>query len=147
MEVVIGFYRGTSFKAKLIKFWTKSEYSHCEILFDGFSYNADTEMGLLRYNLEKYNEKEWDSIKIFVDVSSINKKKIEKFIQAQLGLQYDWKGIILSQFFRFGINSDDKWFCSEFVTKVLQLFMVEETLDVQPNKVSPEKLFQILNKP
>jgi hypothetical protein len=145
-EIQISFLKtSNTLSSRLIKYWTKSIYSHVEISFGDFSYNVDTELGLLKYPKSKYNKEEWDVININADISQKNLQKIERFISNQVGLKYDWRGIFLSQFINFGIDSDSKWFCSEFVVKILQLFLIEETIDEKPNKVSPEKIYKILS--
>jgi hypothetical protein len=146
MKIQVAFFKsGKSISDKLIKFWTKSQYSHVEILVEGFSYDANTKLGLRKYAKESYDLEQWDVVSIDVDISKENFGKIERFIKNQIGLKYDWRGIFLSQFVKMGIDSDTKWFCSEFVTKILQLFLIEETLDEKPNKVSPEKLSELLS--
>jgi hypothetical protein len=146
MKIQVSFFKaGKSIPAKLIKFWTKSQYSHVEILVEGFSYDANTELGLRKYKRESYDLGQWDVISLDVEFSVENFGKIERFIKNQIGLKYDWRGIFFSQFVNMGIDSDTKWFCSEFVTKILQLFLIEETLDEKPNKISPEKLSELLS--
>jgi hypothetical protein len=61
------------------------------------------------------------------------------------GKPYDWRGIILTQIFPLRFQSKDKWFCSELVTKVLQLLLVKETLDLEPHLVSPGDLAKLFN--
>jgi uncharacterized protein YycO len=146
MKIYIRFKKGEhDINSKLIKFWTKSEYSHVEIIINNNSYDVDTSCGVRKYISISKDIESWDIISIDVDISEENFKKIERFIENQVGLKYDWRGIFLSQFINFGIDSDTKWFCSEFVTKILQLFLIEETLDIKPNKVSHEKLSRLLS--
>jgi hypothetical protein len=146
MQIQVAFFKaGDSIPDKLIKFWTKSQYSHVEILIEGFSYDANTKLGLRKYARDSYDLEQWDVISLDVEISLENLGKIERFIKNQIGLKYDWRGIFLSQFVNIGLDSDNKWFCSEFVTKILQLFLIEETLDEKPNKISPEKLSELLS--
>jgi hypothetical protein len=146
MQIQVAFFKaGNAISDKLIKFWTKSKYSHVEILIEGFSYDANTELGLRKYAMKSYDLEQWDVISIDVNISKKNFGKIERFIKNQIGCKYDWRGIFLSQFVNMGIDSDNKWFCSEFVTKILQLILIEETLDEKPNKVSPGKLSELLS--
>lgn len=129
--------------SKSIKFWTKSKYFHVAIQIHGLWYTSLPTKGTFKSSeIEEVN----------FDIIDIQHSKLEteqynimmEYIEAQLGLPYDWKGIILSQVLRFGVNNDDKWFCSEFVSKILQLMYIKEVFDVTPNKVSPETLFNLI---
>lgn len=144
--ITVGFYKGDSFIAKAIKWYTKSEFSHCEILIDGESFIADFGINLTKYKLNEYPSEKWVQFDIPVECSVQDFEIIKRYLNDQIGAKYDSMGIFLSQLFPLGINSNSKWFCSEFVTKILQLFLVEEVLDLQCNKVSPGALFNILKR-
>ncbi len=128
------------FKVKAVMKWTKSKYFHTEVIVGDYWISANTE-GIKRYKLKKLRDS-YDYIFLDIPISDSHHKKILDFIDNQIGTEYDWLGIYLSQFVKIGANREDKWFCSELVTKILQLCMVYETLELQPHLVSPEDLFQ-----
>jgi hypothetical protein len=65
------------------------------------------------------------------------------WVTSQSGKKYDYKGILLSQFIKFGMNDNSKWFCSELVTKILQLFGSTAVWDLVPSDVNPGMLYNI----
>lgn len=130
-------------KVDAVKTWTKSKYFHTEFIIGNYWVSANTN-GIARYNLRPLTER-YDYIFIDCNITEEQYCKIIRFIDRQIGKQYDWLGIYLSQFIPIGSNSKNKWFCSEIVTKLLQLCLVEETFELQPHLVSPALIFKILN--
>jgi hypothetical protein len=153
----VAFYKGNSVYSKLIEWWTNSLFSHVELILDdrwvtsypgvGVRINKgptdmdkyviiDITNDLFKFVYEDTQQTKYNNIDIFLN----------NYIKNQYGSQYDWMGIVLSQFIKLGINSDTKWFCSEFVTKLLQILLYEPVMDLQPNKVSPGYLYDIITK-
>ena len=115
--------------SKLIRFFTKSEYVHCELVTvkrsDKFyGYSAFPGEGV-RVKWISYEPNEWEFIKIpTVDVKSFMKKTE--------GKKYDYLGALG---FVFGNNDNpNRWFCSEWCATVLGL--------ENPSKLSPGDLYQ-----
>lgn len=128
--------------ASSIKIWTKSKYYHVAVRINGVWYTSTPMVGV---NSNPIEESNFDIIEIEHFALGLEEMDIAmRYIENQMDCAYDWKGILLSQFLSFGINSDTKWFCSEIVTKILQLMYVEEVFDVTPNKVSPQRLYELL---
>lgn len=144
--VQVAFYKGTSVFDNIIKFWTKSKYSHVELIIDGIWVTSSPGEGgvVKRYpsTIPDFNINDYDIYTL--DCKYYNEDILHKYIYLQLNCKYDWKGIIFSQFFTLGYNESNKWFCSELVTKLLQILLIEDILDLQPNKVSPGKLYNCL---
>lgn len=114
---------------KLIRFFTKSEYVHCELVTvkrsDRFyGYSAYPGEGV-RAKWISYEPNEWEFIKIpTVDVKS--------FMEKTEGKKYDYLGALG---FVFGNNDNpNRWFCSEWCASVLGL--------ENPSKLSPGDLFK-----
>lgn len=114
---------------KLIRFFTKSEYVHCELVTvkrsDRFyGYSAYPGEGV-RAKWISYDPNEWEFIKIpTVDVKS--------FMEKTEGKKYDYLGALG---FVFGNNDNpNRWFCSEWCASVLGL--------ENPSKLSPGDLFK-----
>ena len=131
---------------KAIKLWTKSKYFHTEIIFSNKRISAYTNTGVNVYYFENnFDFKHFDYYEINVlEPTSYQEMLIWNYINEQIETGYDWNGIFFSQIFRLGINNPNKWFCSEIVVKILQLFLFEPVLDCLPNKVSPAKLYKLI---
>lgn len=140
----IAFYKGGGFVSRLIKFWTRSKYSHCELVFNnGSSFSADTKMPMhTRFASKFMIPEEWDFIHIAV--AEEDEMKIEDFCVEELNCAYDWKGIFLSQFINLGYHSKTKWFCSEVCVAALQT--IGMLPGIKPNRVSPGKLHELASK-
>lgn len=131
-------------KIKGIQKWTNSKYFHTEFIIGNYWVAATTD-GIIRYDLRPLTS-QYDYIFIDLKMSEPHYNKIIHFIDSQLGTKYDWMGIFFSQFVTVGSNHEDKWFCSELVTKLLQLCLVENVFDMQPHLVSPGDLFRRLQE-
>ncbi len=126
--------------SKSVQIWTNSEYYHVEFFYNNIWYGISPK-GVEKYPLRPLSDK-YDYITFDIEVSSKQQGLVEKFLN--IDFIYDWKGIIFSQFFPIGLNDNEKWFCSEYVTKILQLFLVEEVLFVHPHMIDPGNLFDLI---
>jgi hypothetical protein len=101
---------------KAIRTWTQSPYSHCELVTDdGLFLSSSPRDGGVRAKRQEVDSSKWDFIPLpYTDQSEI----IKKFYK-ECGKEYDWKGIIGTQIFHLGIQSDTKWFCSEICAYLL----------------------------
>ncbi len=129
-------------KIKLVNYWTKSKYFHSEFVIGDSWISAETD-GIISYPLHPFSVR-YDYIFIDIPISTYHKLKIFEFMENQVGSEYDWVGIYLSQFISLGINATDKWFCSELSVRLLQLCLLDEVSEVQPENISPKELFNIL---
>lgn len=128
-----------------IKKWTKSDYFHTEIVIDNKWISSIPGKGIEIRDLHELSSN-WDYLHKTVEITSKQYQLIMRYIESQLDADYDYMGIIWSQVFGVNYNTADRWFCSEFVTKILQLLLIEAVLDEAPNTVSPERLYQLLLK-
>lgn len=142
--MLVAFYKGKGLVSNIIKFWTRSNYSHCELVFNnGASYSADTKMPMhTRFSTQTMLSEEWDFINL--QITCDDEREIEDFCLEELGCSYDWKGILLSQFINFGYHSKTKWFCSEVCVGALQHIGLFP--GIKPNRVSPGKLYELVKK-
>jgi hypothetical protein len=143
MKVLIAFYKGKGdFSDTLIKWWTKSKYSHTEIILNErwFSSSPRTPSGV-RSKLIKKEKGKWDYIEIDLELNQIN--SILNNFKLEEGKKYDWAGIFLSQFFPFRIQNKNKWFCSEIVSYLLQKAEVIDDNRL-PSSYNPGNLFDKL---
>lgn len=102
----------------LIRLWTRSQYSHCELVMpDGRWLSASAMDGGVREKRIELNPKHWDLVALpWADV-----EQIEQVYQRHRGKGYDWLGILLAQFLPLGIDSKSRMFCSEFCAAGLGL--------------------------
>lgn len=107
--------RGQLFNA-LIRAWTGSTYSHCELVMpDGRWLSASAMDGGVRAKRIAQNPDHWE----LIPVPWANAKLIERVFDQHKGKGYDWAGIFLSQLLGSGLHSHRRMFCSEFCAVAL----------------------------
>ena len=138
------FYKGkqpwTEPKNKLVDFlirkFTKSKYSHCEIAIqtkdsDGYlCFSSSFRDGGVRAKVIKLKEHHWDFIKVDVD-----EDKLYEFFDNTVGMKYDLLGClgILSNKIK---HKKNEYFCSEWCAEVLGY--------ENPEKMTPGGLYDVL---
>jgi hypothetical protein len=125
--------RSESLFAKLISWWTESEYSHVELRFsDGLTYSADFQLGVIKF-ITRYDPLKWDIFTIELPDEEV--RLIRDTLDAECGLPYDWFGILLAQVFKSGRDNPAAWFCSELATYAFQsasYFTYLKPCDISP---------------
>ncbi len=150
MEILIAFHKEINNKSnfttraiqRLIQLRTRSKYYHVEFVYKGLWYSMDNE-GLTIQKLRPLKDK-YDYITIVKHVSEEQEALIESFINTKI--KYDWLGILFSQLISIGGNDTHKYFCSEFVAKILQIMLAEEIVFQESNKIDPGDLYELLTK-
>ena len=112
----------------LIRVFTKSKYSHVEILCNKDWYSSSPRDGGVRVKQIVNDGNSWDFIEIDID-----KERLYQKYREYKGKGYDFKGILLSNILPIGLHSKDKVTCSEFVADVLGYS--------EPEKYSPQDVF------
>jgi uncharacterized protein YycO len=103
----------------LIRKWTQSRYSHCELVFrDGAFFSADPRSGGVRYLRIEQDPEKWDFVELILD--EFDENKVRRWCNKQVGKRYDWLGILLCQIIPIGVDESDWYFCSEICTEALQ---------------------------
>lgn len=103
--------------ATIIKKGTKSDYSHCELVFRGHTYSSSIpDKGVRCKTIEEVyvHPENWT----FIPLPWANAQAIIEFYQRTKGQRYSWGGIILCQFFNFRVSVPG-YFCSEWVIAAL----------------------------
>lgn len=100
-----------------VRFWTKSIYSHCELIFsDGVAASASYMDGGVRFKEIEFDPTKWD----FIDLPDDLEADARKWFKDHEGLPYDLLGNL--HFVVSPIGDDkNKWFCSEAVAAALGL--------------------------
>lgn len=138
MTAILYSYKGPGrFGDKLIRWWTKSIYSHSEIMIDGVMYAASQWDGGVVARRFTPDPEKWDAIALV----GLDVEKMRQFLTWQIGKRYDWKGIFLTQILPFSKHSAGKWFCSELAHKAM---MIGGHQDTQPShEIDPGELHDI----
>ena len=106
-----------TFTDKVIAFFTRSKYSHCEIVFlDGMFASSSPRDGGVRLKMISPDD-HWDIIDLGNEYSE---KSIRYWFMSNKGDTYDWLGAIGS-IFSIDLTSEDKKFCSYSCAIVLGL--------------------------
>lgn len=131
---------------KVIGKITKSKYCHCEIIINDIWVSSNSKEGVTIKEHFDYGNNEWDFYDFpVIEIMERDYKIIFDFIRKQDDKRYDYLGIILSQLIPISVHNRNKYFCSEISAKVLQLFLIEEVMDIIPNNTSPGDLAKIFN--
>ena len=113
MKIQVAFYKAKGTIAdKAIRLWTRSPYSHAEVIVNGVWYSATTRGEGVRAAVIEPKEGHWDFVE--VDIPYRKRGSIGKFFKETDKCTYDWRGIVLSQVFPLKKHDTDKWFCSEW---------------------------------
>jgi hypothetical protein len=122
----------------MIQYWTHSKYYHAEIIIDNTWISAEVDQGVILRKLRPAISDRWTIIDIPpIDITEDHYNKIYTFIYGVIGSKYDLKGIFLSQIIKIGADNPRRWFCSELASKILQLSLVKEYIDIEPSNMSP----------
>ena len=108
----LALYKGKgNIEDRLIRWWTGSLYSHCElVLEDGTFVSSSPRDGGVRAKVIDQDPEVWD----FVGLPWVTKDEVEALLIAEAGTPYDWFGVLVNQVFGFAYQSKRTWFCSEF---------------------------------
>ena len=115
----------------LIRWWTKSKYSHCEIVIDNYWYSSSPRDGGVRVKVIEVDNTNWDFVDVAIDINKLNMVYL-----SNMNKGYDWIGILFSHILPFNINSKNRMYCSEFCAEVLGI----------NSNITPQELYNIVNK-
>ena len=134
MKAKLAFYKGEGrLFDKLVRRWTKSKYSHVEIVVDDNWYSSSyRDDGVRLKIMSSPNPDSWDYIDVEIDMDIL-----EAVFREHNGKGYDWLGIFFSQWIPLNIHQKSKCYCSEFCAEALQF---------GKTNVSPSELYKLVNK-
>lgn len=134
MTVRLALYKAPGgFTDKAIRIWTRSPYSHCELVLpDGRFASSSPRDGGVRARLVEPDPDAWD----FLPVPGLHPARVEQLLASEAGCGYDWVGILGSQILPAGLESRRRWFCSEFCAAALDL--------PHPSRYSPGQLAELV---
>ncbi|MBI4368125.1 MAG: hypothetical protein HY588_01885 [Candidatus Omnitrophica bacterium] len=120
-------YKGTGRTSRLIRWKTKSPYSHVAVVVEpaiylGIESNTGHQSGVRAFDLRKLDQAAVDLFRI-KPASQFQPEKVISFLVAHLGMPYDYRGVLWlgilkllnlkSKSNRF--QKDQDYFCSELV--------------------------------
>lgn len=118
--MLVAFYKGTrpglaGIYNRLVRWWTKGPYSHCELVFtDGLSASASFMDGGVRFKYIEFDSERWD----FVPVPASLEPDARRWFREHQGNAYDLRGNF--HFLVSAVGDDSgKWFCNEAVGAAL----------------------------
>lgn len=127
MEICVAFYKGGGdWKNKIIRWWTKSPYSHAELVLpDNETWISISPLLTSKVDArtkKDWNPEHWELVKLNVTEQQLS--VIMEFYESTKGCSYDWAGMLLSQFLPFHIKRKGKWYCSEWIAYALRISCV-----------------------
>jgi hypothetical protein len=126
--------QGTLFN-RLIRLWTRSKYSHCELVMpDGRWLSASAMDGGVRAKVIELDLAHWDLIPLPWASPTI----ITTLFNHHKGKGYDWLGIFASQLLPMAIDSERRMFCSEFCAAALGFY--------EPQRFSPALVAEVAGR-
>lgn len=157
-KIRIAFYKGKgSWIHKVIRWWTKSQYSHAELILpDGKTWVSISPFLTSRVApriKHEVNHEDWDCIVFELNwrspVRDYQLNQLYKFIDSTQGSKYDWTGMILSQLCPFLVKRRNKWYCSEWIAHALvnsRIVMWDDMRIYDTPDLSPGKLYVLLQE-
>ena len=137
--IELAFYRGEGrLFDRLIRWWTESEYSHCEIVLsrkgdEAVLFSASPRDGGVRRCERTLVPERWDVVRFKCRLPPLD---LALLMREEDGAKYDWLGIIWSQVFARGWQSRKRWFCSEICGHAAGI--------PEPHRYSPEGLRRLV---
>jgi uncharacterized protein YycO len=138
--VKILLFKGNSFVSRLIRWQSRSCYSHAAVLFsDGYIVESREFVGVRGFYQADEDLRGYGPCDVFsIDAIWYNEPAAQEWALGQLGKRYDYRSVA-----RFITrrqeerNGNGRWFCSEFAFACCQKAGVNLLERVQPWAVSP----------
>lgn len=125
---------------RLICFFTKSAYSHVELVYDldhktmrAKAWSSSPQDGGVRKASIHLHPQRWE---VYTLEGVYTTEQLHEWFVAQEGKKYDWLGAVGAKFKVFKQHRN-KWFCSEIIASYLGL--------KRPHRMSPIKLYHHLS--
>jgi len=157
VEIRIAFYKGNdSWVHKVVRWWTKSSYSHAELVLpDGKTWISISPFlssrvaPRIKYKVNDPDD--WDYLNFLLSerdpVRKYQLDQLYKFIDMTQGCKYDWTGMLMSQLCPFLVKRRNKWYCSEWIAHAMvnsRIVMWDDLRLYDTPDLSPGKLYELL---
>ena len=129
-------YRGRSIISRLIRFQTRSKYSHVAVMMDdGSAYEAWQVGGVRHIDSPFDGHKKGTIIDVYRILEPFDSLAVQEFIQLQLNAKYDFSSVLRFVSRRHAKNNN-KWFCSELALEAFSAGNLE-LLNAESGEMSP----------
>lgn len=135
---MIALYQGKSKLSRLIRWWTRTPYSHAAWVCASGEVIEAWDGGVRKVANLSAQHAPGTVVDVF-DVEGLTTEKraeVELFLDSQLGKGYDVLGF-LRFLFRGEDDDPDKWFCSELVQAALEQAGIPPLVRVQDHVIAP----------
>ncbi len=111
MTVQLAMYKGKgNLFNTLIRWWTNSKYSHCELVVDGLCYSSSGMDKGVRCKEIDLNSGNWD----LIDLDWVDGNQVIDYFKLTDHYNYGYIGLITAQVFNRGNGQSEAPFCSEW---------------------------------
>ena len=129
----------------LIKFWTESDWTHCEMLLDHprqLAVSSRTDHGVTAKMWEEVltNPDQWEMYQVPVN----SPDSLWSFLIGEMGKQFNWTGLIAGHVVGITQLRPEGWFCSELTYATLSQYAQIDLPLREPAHVSPALLRRYL---
>lgn len=126
--ITLAFYKGPGkLFDRLIRWVTKSIYSHVAIIINNDCYEADSWSGRVIKRLWQYNPANWD----LFSVPDTDVQSVAEFLSDKVGHRYDYLGVI-GFVFPWQPQVKSWWYCSELAAAAIGL----KDISLSPGKLA-----------
>jgi len=101
----------------LIRAWTRSEYSHCELVVGGICYSSSLMDGGVRCKYITLGPDHWD----IIELTPKYDRAILTYYEKTRQYKYSWLDLIRSQMFNLAMDEEGAAFCSEWCAAAIGL--------------------------
>lgn len=144
--IALAFYQAEQGNAldRMIDLWTGNDgFSHVELVIGETMYSSSHRDGGVREKEHAQDPDKWEYIPI---TNTVDIDCIEAFYGATVESPYALRDLLLLQVLGLGVNSREKWFCSEWVIQALQYGQWDQLIGLNPSLVSPNGLYRHLKR-
>jgi len=140
--VRLAFYKGEGdIVDKAIRWWTKSEFSHVEMVF-GDEW-CSTSPRTMKVGCRKVAAKPENWTFVQVVCTPEQEEVLKNRFRSEYGKKYDWLGIVLTQIVPLSVDAPNRWFCSEICAQALiDAGLLHTELDA--NEYDPGELYSVV---
>lgn len=132
-------YKGETFFDRLIRRWTRSEYSHVALMCGEEIIEARINVGVRKTRWNNHTPCNYDVFDITPLITGAQETIIWQTAEKEIGKDYDLMGL-LGFASKTGLHSKRRWFCSELVSYACAAGSVLVAQHTPHQLVSPEML-------
>ena len=122
MTVQLALYKGKGqIGNAAIRFWTDSDYSHCELVANGWCYSSSVmDKGVRRKRVGPGSDEiglghNWE----LIDLPWADAAEIERYYEKTKDDTYGWPSLIVNQLFNLNRDIEHAAFCSEWCARAI----------------------------